>query len=241
MSKSSPVSSSSPELSHKLWYLSKINLFSAMSPEDMRQMEKMTQMFTISKSELIYLPGTPAKSIYLLKRGRVRISRLSPEGKQITLSILEAGNIFGELALIEEEGSWDSLAESMEETLLCMVRKEDFESFLQRHPELNLKVTKWMGLRLHQVSNQLDALVFKSAEQRLQDLLVQLSQKYRKPVADGIQINLTLTHQELGELTNIARPTVSELLQRLQKKGRIRLEKRRIVVLNSAPQIEKAG
>ncbi|PIQ29122.1 hypothetical protein COW36_17980 [bacterium (Candidatus Blackallbacteria) CG17_big_fil_post_rev_8_21_14_2_50_48_46] len=221
----------------KLWYLSQINLFSAMEQDEMKQMEEMTQMCTTPKNEPVYLPGDPATSIYLLKKGRIRISRLSEEGKQIILSILEPGDIFGELALIEEAGEQDSIAEAMEDSLLCLVRKEDFENFLAMHPDLNLRVTKWMGLRLRQITNQMDALVFKSAEQRLLELLQRLSQEYPKPVKDGMLINLTLTHQELGELTNIARPTVTELLKKLENKGLIRFEKRRVVVLN--PQLSE--
>ncbi|MGE3726312.1 MAG: Crp/Fnr family transcriptional regulator [Candidatus Sericytochromatia bacterium] len=219
----------------KLWYLSQINLFAAMLPEEMKQMEAMTSMCSTPKYEPIYLPGDPADSIYLLKKGRVRISRLSAEGKQIILSILEPGDIFGEVALIDDDSEQDSIAEAMEDTLLCIVRKTDFEQFLSMHPGLNLKVTKLIGLRLRQITNQMDALVFKSAEQRLKELLIRLSQEYPKPVADGTLINITLTHQELGELTNIARQTVTELLKRLENQGLIRFEKRRIVVLAALP------
>jgi len=219
----------------KLWYLSQINLFAAMLPEEMKQMEAMTSMCSTPKYEPIYLPGDPADSIYLLKKGRVRISRLSAEGKQIILSILEPGDIFGEVALIDDGSEQDSIAEAMEDTLLCIVRKTDFEQFLSMHPGLNLKVTKLIGLRLRQITNQMDALVFKSAEQRLKELLIRLSQEYPKPVADGTLINITLTHQELGELTNIARQTVTELLKRLENQGLIRFEKRRIVVLEPLP------
>lgn len=219
----------------KLWYLSQINLFAAMLPEEMKQMEAMTSMCSTPKYEPIYLPGDPADSIYLLKKGRVRISRLSAEGKQIILSILEPGDIFGEVALIDDGSEQDSIAEAMEDTLLCIVRKTDFEQFLSMHPGLNLKVTKLIGLRLRQITNQMDALVFKSAEQRLKELLIRLSQEYPKPVADGSLINITLTHQELGELTNIARQTVTELLKRLENQGLIRFEKRRIVVLEPLP------
>ncbi len=224
-----------PASESKLWYLSQINLFAAMLPEEMKQMEAMTSMCSTPKYEPIYLPGDPADSIYLLKKGRVRISRLSPEGKQIILSILEPGDIFGEVALIDDGSEQDSIAEAMEDTLLCIVRKTDFEQFLSTHPGLNLKVTKLIGLRLRQITNQMDALVFKSAEQRLKELLIRLSQEYPKPVADGTLINITLTHQELGELTNIARQTVTELLKRLENQGLIRFEKRRIVVLEPLP------
>lgn len=216
----------------KIWYLSQIDILSAMSDIDMSHMEGITQMTTAPKYSPIYLPGDPANSIYLLKRGRVRISKLSEEGKQMTLSILEPGNIFGEYALIDDSNH-QTIAEAMLDTMLCVVQKEDFEAFLKEHPEVNLKVTKWIGQRLHNIENKVEDLVFKSAEQRLEELLVKLSEEYPQPVGDGVQIDLTLTHQDMGELTNIARPTVTDLLKRLESKGKIRVNKRKITVLAS--------
>ena len=90
-----------------------------------------------------------------------------------------------------------------------------------------------MGLRLRQVENKIEDLVFKSAEERLQTLLQRLAQDYPKPAVDGTMIGLSVTQQDLGELTNIARPTVSELLKRLEKKGFLRFQKRKIVILAS--------
>lgn len=219
--------------SKKMWFLSQINLFSAMTPQDMQQMESITSMCQTAKNEIVYLPGDPADSIYLLKQGRVRISRLSEDGKQMTLSLMEPGSIFGELALLDDQSEQDSIAEALEDTILCIIRKVDFEKFLEMHPTLNLKVTKLIGFRLRQVTNQMESLIFKSAEQRLADLLQRLSRDYPKVVSDGVMINLNVTHRELGELTNIARQTVTELLQRLVEKGIIRFEKRRIVVIGS--------
>lgn len=197
-------------------------------------MAEITEMHTIPKGAPIYLPGDAAQAIYLLKTGRVRIARLSEDGKQITLSYLEAGNIFGELALLDDEGRHENIAEAVEESLLCLVQKKDFEDFLQRHPELSLKITKWMGFRLKQIENKVEDLVFKSAEERLWTLLQNLARDYPKKVPQGTLITLPMTHQNLGELTNIARPTVTELLKRLEAQGQIQVEKRRIIVNNSA-------
>ena len=207
----------------KLWYLSQINLFKAMSSAEMEQMREITVMHTIPKWSPIYLPGDPAEAIYLLKSGRVRISRLSEEGKQIILTYLEAGNIFGELALIEAGAVHENIAEAVEDTLLCLIRTNDFEDFLKAHPDLSLRITKWMGLKLRQIENKVEDLVFKTAEERLKTLLQNLARDYAKPQEDGVMINIPLTHQNLGELTNIARPTVTDLLKRLEDKEFIRL------------------
>lgn len=241
MSKFPPSKSSSssspltiePSSENKVWFISQIDLFQAMTQFDMERMGEISHMDKIPRWSPIYLPGDPAASIYFLKQGRVRISRLSEEGKQITLSILEPGSIFGELSILDGNAPHDNIAEAVEDTLLCHVQREDFENYLKNHPELSLRVTKWMGLRLRQIENKVEDLVFKSAAERLKSLLLRLSLDYPKAVADGILVNLPLTHQDLGELTNIARPTVSEQLKKLEQQGFLRFEKRRIVVLKT--------
>ncbi len=215
----------------KVWYISQLDWFKAMTQYDIERMSEIAHLDNIPRWDPIYLPGDPARSIYFLKKGRVRISRLSEEGKQVTLSILEPGSIFGELAILDGDTPHENIAEALEDTLICQADREDFERFLKNHPELSLRVTKWMGLRLRQVENKVEDLVFKSAIQRLQSLLLKLSEDYAKPMEDGVLINLPLTHQDLGELTNIARPTVTDLLKKLEKQGFLRFQKRRIVVL----------
>lgn len=221
----------------KIWYLSKIQLLSAMSSEDMALMDKISHMESTAKYQPVYLPGDPATSIYMLKKGRVRISSLSEEGKQVIHSILGPGNIFGELSLVDDAGEHESMAEALEETLLCIVHKNDFEAFLESHPQLNLKVTKLMGMRLRQVTSRVQDLVFKTAEQRIESVLKYLSREHGEPSPDGTLINLPLTHQDLGELTNLARPTVTDLLKHLQAQGKIRMQKRKIIWLNPATSL----
>jgi CRP/FNR family transcriptional regulator, cyclic AMP receptor protein len=229
MSKSSTASVSTD---NKIWHISQIDLFKSMTQLDIERMGEISHMDKIPRWSPIYLPGAPATSIYFLKQGRVRISRLSEDGKQITLSILEAGSIFGELSILDGNAPHDNIAEAVEDTLLCQVQREDFENYLKHHPELSLRVTKWMGLRLRQIENKVEELVFKSASERLKSLLLRLSLDYPKRVLDGVLIHLPLTHQDLGELTNIARPTVTEQLKKLEQEGFLRFEKRRIVVLD---------
>lgn len=217
----------------KLWYLSKIHLFSSMSPEEMKMMESISQMETTLKYTPIYLPGDPANSVYLLKKGRVRISSLSTEGKQVIHSILGPGNVFGELSLVDDDGEHDSLAEAIDDTLLCSIHKKDFEHFLEQHPHLSLKVTKLIGFRLKQVTSRVQDLVFKNAEERLESVLKHLSEEHGQAHPQGKLINLPLTHQDLGELTNLARPTVSEMMKRLEAEGKIQVQKRKIILMQS--------
>src|SRR3989344_8340456 len=109
----------------KIWYLKQVNLFKWMSKEDMEQMAKVVVEKSFRKKETIYLPGEPGKSIYLLKKGVVKISKVTPDGRELTLAFLKPGEIFGELEVMGET-TRDTQAEAHSDLLICVLRRVFF-------------------------------------------------------------------------------------------------------------------
>lgn len=215
----------------KYWYFSNNELFFKVAGADVEWLARVAHLEKEPKGKILYLPGDQANRIYVLKQGRVRVSRMSAEGKQITLAILEAGTLFGEIALLEDGPEHENYAEALEDTWLCWIDKADFVAFTQRHPELNYRIMKLVGIRLRQIESRLEDLLFMSVEQRLQKLLRKLADDYGQQTPDGILIGIKMTHEEIGHLINATRPTVTEMLQKLQSQEKIRIIKRRIMVL----------
>ncbi|RJP56910.1 MAG: cyclic nucleotide-binding domain-containing protein [Deltaproteobacteria bacterium] len=85
----------------KLWYLENIDAFSNLSDEQVRMLDQYSIMREIKKHETLYLEGSSDKNIYILKKGMVKITRLTPQGREITLDIFKEGSIFGEMVFIE--------------------------------------------------------------------------------------------------------------------------------------------
>ncbi len=217
----------------KLWYLSQSRLFSELTPEEMVDIEKMTVMTETPKRNSIYLPGDQADKIYLIKKGKVRISRISQGGEEFTLAILGSGDFFGELSLLDDQEPRNEMAEALEDTLLCLISKNDFENILASKPRLNLKVTKLMGWRIRSFENRIENLIFKSTAQRLEILLKELAHEFGVSHAEGILIDLKLSHEELGKLINASRQTVSEVVTTMKKQGKLIPEGRKIVLSHS--------
>ncbi len=213
----------------KLWYLERLNLFSKMTKEDKMHLDKITQMSETEKFQPIFLPGDKANNIYIIKTGKVKISKISEEGKQITLSLLNPGDIFGEVALLGEIQQ-DTIAEAVENTYLCAIKKEDFESLLMMKPELNLKITKLIGWRLRNVENRIENLIFRDVTARIIHTLLELAKSYRKDTSEGVEINLRLTHEELGQLVAVNRQTVTTRLNELKHLGLIELKRTSIII-----------
>lgn len=214
----------------KIWYLQRINLFKEMPPDEMEELARLTRMELAKRKETIFFPGESSHQVYLLKTGRVKISRISEEGREITLALLQPGEIFGELEILE--GSLrDTVAEAMEDSQLCVIQKEQFLSLIRKQPELSFRLTKLIGLRLRQIESRVEDLVFRDVPSRLAHLLLQLSEDYGKAMPEGVLLNIKVTHQEMANLIGSIRETVSAALGEFKKEGLIAFDGRKIILL----------
>ena len=216
----------------KIWYLKHINIFKGMAEADFGTLERITYMKAYGRREQVYGQGDAGDVVYLLKEGRVKIYKLSPDGKELTLELLEPGEIFGEMALVDDSPR-DTIAETLADSMLCVTRRRDFELFLKKKPELVMRVTKLIGIRRRRIENQLENLVFRSASSRLALLLLSLGERHGVHDSRGIILNIKLSQQELANLIGTARETTSALLNEFKRLGFINIQRRRIKLLKS--------
>ena len=219
------------KLKSKLWYLKRINLFRDLSEVELQEIDRISRMITVKKGQPLYLPGDPGTAVFLLKAGRIKLSRLSPEGKEFILDLIEPGEIFGELSLVEE-GPQEAIAETLEDSLLCIIQRRDFEALLQRKPDLALRVAKFIGLKRKRIESRLEDLVFKDIPGRLAALLLQLARDYGVLDRRGILLRIKLSQRELANLIGASREVVNHALSDFRRKRLIDFEGRQIVILS---------
>ncbi|MBI3606924.1 MAG: Crp/Fnr family transcriptional regulator [Nitrospirae bacterium] len=217
-------------LESKLWYLQRVNLFQEMTGEEMRELERTTRMESVKKRSAVFLPGEPSRHVYLLKTGRVKISRVSEEGREVTLALLEPGEIFGELEVLDDSPR-DTIAEALDDSAICLIPREQFLALVRLKPELSFRLTKLIGSRLRKIETRVEDLVFRDVPSRLAHLLVQLADEHGRTTARGIHIDIKITHQEIANLIGSTRETVSAALGDLKKAGLIDFEDRSITLL----------
>jgi len=216
---------------NKLWYLKHIRLFDGISPSAMQEMEKITRMEEVKKRQPLYLPGDPSTSIYLLKQGRVKIANTAPSGKEVTFEILEPGEIFGELDVLEDAVRSTS-AEALDDALICVIPRKDFDQYLSMHPNVTIKLTKLIGLRLKKIQSRVEDLVFRDVPARLAHLLLELRKSEGVPEGAGTRLRVKLTHQEMANLIGCSRETVSTTLGQFRDEGLIHTDGRSITIVN---------
>ncbi|TAJ23667.1 MAG: Crp/Fnr family transcriptional regulator [Nitrospirae bacterium] len=216
---------------NKVWYLKHIRLFDDLSPAEMQEMERITRMQEVKKRQPLYFPGDPSSNVYLLKQGRVKIANTAPSGKEVTFDILEPGEVFGELDVLENSPRTTS-AEALDDTLVCVIRREDFDRYLTRHPNVTVRLTKLIGLRLKKIQSRVEDLVFRDVPARLAHLLLELRNSDGVAEGTGTRLRVKLTHQEMANLIGCSRETVSTTLGQFRDEGLIHIDGRAITIVN---------
>jgi CRP/FNR family cyclic AMP-dependent transcriptional regulator len=215
---------------NKVFYLKNNRLFSGASGERVAETAGIFTTVLYPPKTAIFEQGDPTRLVYLVKRGNVRISRLTADGKEITVAILGAGDIFGEETLFEE-GERTTVATTVGETLLCTARAEDLFELLSKDAELALNVAKIVHERLNDASATIEDLAYARVPERLIHLFERLAAEHGIAEADGTRIDLKLTHADIASLIGSTRETVTAELANLAREGRIRSDHGAVTLL----------
>lgn len=221
----------------KLWYLENFNLFSNLSKEDMMKLNDLVKDSHTDKDVPIYFAAEPSKTIFFLKTGRVKITKYLSDGSEKIIAIINPGEIFGEMAYFDE-GERTDYAVTLEPSLICAINKTDFADFVEKNPQLNLKLTKLFGLKLKNFSERVEDLIFKDANHRIISFIIRYSEKNGKKVGDQIFVKPFLKHQNIGQLTACSRQTVNYLLTDLRNREIIDFDRNKLII-NKIGELKK--
>lgn len=220
----------------KLLLLSQISLLDELPMEDLQIIDTMSKMQPVKKGTLILSPGSPIPALFLLKQGQVRLYRMNEEGKQFTVDILVDGNIFGEtssMSLTDDQ----IYAEAMTDTYLCILGKDEFESFIEKNPKIAIKFINILSLRLKDVYDLSEKLALGDVKYRLLYLLVKLSEKSGKRKNEWQTIDMKLTHMDIANMIGSTRETTSAIISNMKKNGIIKKRIHFSVNVEKASQI----
>ncbi len=212
-----------------LWYLKKVPLLGELAPEAVTHLAETVEMKEIRRRQVIYLPGDPGNAVFLVNGGRVKVSKVTRDGKELTLAYRGPGEIFGEACLIDG-GPREEMAEAMENALVTEIQRPEFERLLQTQPMLGYRMTKVLAQRRREVESKIENLVFKDVNSKLAELLLRLAVEYGVDDARGTLVALKITHQEMANLIGSTRETVSLTLAQFKRKGLIQTEGRKVII-----------
>lgn len=223
----------------KLWYLQHFKLLDVLTDAKRQRVHQMTRMLEIARGDRIYVPGDPSDQIYLLKAGAVKIATRAPNGRELTLALLSPGDIFGELAVVDDSPR-DHIAQALEPSVVCAMNQAVMRQLIQECPALGYQITKVMGLRLRRFKTRVEELLYKSAAARVAHLLLDLAEQHGVRDAQGVLIPLRLSQQDLANLVGLSRETVNGVLQDLRERGLVEAD-RRSIRLKDAERLRAVG
>ncbi len=221
----------SPERT-KLWYLKNLDIFSHMREEEYTMLDRLLRMHEVKKGEVLYLQGASDKNFYILKKGAVKITKLTPQGNEIILDIFASGTIFGEIQAMEPRERNES-AVVVEDGLLCIMKHEDFDKLLQMVPGLAVRVNKMIGLKRWKIENKLIDLLYRTVEQRLAKTFLNLLEDFGVPHGTGYLLKIKLTHKDYAELIASTRETVTATLNKMKNDGLIDFDGKYIAIAST--------
>lgn len=220
-----PSASGVTSRSPKLGYLSAQEIFRDLSQGEMDEIDRATAMQSCRPGQVFYEPGQTGEALFLLKKGRVVLYRLSSEGRKLVTAMLGPGAFFGEMAVIGQ-GMYDSFAEATEASTLCVMSRTDVERLLLGQPKVALRLLEVIGRRLVEAEGRLEDSAFKDVPARLASLLLRLAREQGSP--NEVR---GLSHQDLADSLGIYRETVTSALDRLKDAGLVDVGRKRIAIL----------
>jgi CRP-like cAMP-binding protein len=208
-------------------FLSNIDIFQDLAPGEVDQLDHQVTMTTCETGRVFYTPNENGEALFLLKRGRVQLYRLSPDGKKLVVAVLNEGTIFGEMSLIGQ-GMHNTFAEAVDECTLCVMSRSDVERLIQEKPQVGMRFLEAMAARLQATERKLEDIAFKGIPARLAGLLLELASE----ISDGNEV-VGLTHQDLAERIGTYRETTTQVLNNFKVQGWIKINRKHIQLLNT--------
>lgn len=198
-------------------------IFSSLNEDELAELAKLTIERSFVSDEFIFWDGDAPEWFYIIAEGRVKVVKHSSLGKEFIIAFFGSGEIFGEIAVFENK-PYPASAQTVAETKVLGIRREDFLSFLAHRPQLALRIISILGGRLRDAQSRLKDLAGERVEQRLARTLLMLSAK--------LGSTLPFTRQEIADMAGTTTETAIRFMSRLKDGGIIRSTRGKIIILN---------
>ncbi|CAN5505779.1 Crp/Fnr family transcriptional regulator [soil metagenome] len=222
--------SPSRSFTEKLGLLREVALFEGLSEADMQAIGHATTMTHCVRGQQILSPDDPPDRIHIIKKGRVRVYRLSPDGKQLTLDIHEKGTILGDMNLLGQDRLPEAYAEAIDDGVICTISPDELRRLIVRYPVVGVNIIRHLSRRLESAERELEAMAYQRVDQRLARKLLDLGQRFGVSTARGTLIQARLTQQELAEMIGTTRETLAHTLGDFRRRGLLESSKHNVVI-----------
>jgi CRP/FNR family cyclic AMP-dependent transcriptional regulator len=217
-SQPSSHSSSHPSLHNKetLEALRAIPLFSRVSEDDLEEIASLLIERRFPKNSTVVEEGLPGDYMYVIREGRVKVTKASDDGREKIMNFLEAGSFFGDMSLLANDVRSASV-KTLEPARLLALSRRAFISLLRQSPDLSLAVIEELTNRLRDTNEQASSLSFQGVKERTRGLFERIARA--EGAAEGRRLTPALTHQQIADMIGTSRETVTRAVKQLKDEG----------------------
>jgi CRP-like cAMP-binding protein len=216
-------------LSERVRLLSLVDIFEPLSEEEIERLDGQLPDRHLEKGEIFYGPDDPSERLFILQKGKARIFRTIPDGREFTLAVVESGSVFGEMALTGQQLE-AAYAQAIEPSLVSTMAKADLERLILQKPEVGLRIMHLLSERLRHQESRLEDATMKDVRARLAGIIVLLVETEGVRSGTGYRIPSHYTHERLGTMIGANRVAVTRAFGQLQDEGVVELRRRLILV-----------
>ena len=219
------------DVNHEHYCIDNIPIFLDLSPEIKESIMDSSDRKKYKKGEIIFTPGDYFDYLFVVNKGRVKISKTSAMGKEQILRILEPGEFMGELSLFKNSVLTNS-AEAIETTEICIIESSKIRDLIMQRPEIALKFLQKYTERIEQSEALIEQIGLMDVEQRIANyLLSEIDRNNTKNTGNEYEITLPVSKGVLASMLGTTQETLSRKLSVLQDSGFIKLKGHRKIVI----------
>jgi len=206
-------------------------LFAGLREEDLRRIRAIASLKQVGKREILFSEGEEARGFYVILSGKVKLYKVSPDGKEQILHVVSAPDAFAEAALFLE-GSYPAFAEALSDSQLLFFPKRDFIQLIEKNPQLSINMIVSLSQFLKRFASLIEELSLKEVSSRIAKYLIDLSLKLSKEGRSLMEVELDLSKTQLASKLGTISETLSRTLAKMKAKGIIDVKKNRILILD---------
>ena len=211
-------------------YLRQIPLFSSLNDEEIKAIFELSHTKKCGKDAIILLEDEEGDTLFIILNGKVKVTTFSEGGKEVIFSILNEGDFFGDMSLLDGKPRSATVI-SIEESELRLIRRFEFLKLIEKHPRIGLVLLEELTSRLRKADERIESLAILDVTGRIAGILLQLADERGEETSDGVLIRARPTHQELGNMVGTTRETVTRVLKQLENKRYINMAGKDLTII----------
>jgi CRP/FNR family transcriptional regulator, cyclic AMP receptor protein len=210
--------------------LRRVPLFEALGDEELGWLSDAARHRKFPKNCMVILADDRGDAFFIIERGQAKVSVTATDGREVILSVLNRGDFFGDISLLDGQPRSANVT-TLSESEMLVLHRSDFVKAIESHPSIPVKLMVTLAQRLRNADRQTASLALLGIADRVCSVLTSLAEDEGVETAEGYVIGRRPTHQVLANMTGTARETVTRVLRRLEDEGYIRSQGRKMIIL----------